>query len=100
MKKYTVFRLPCEDDVNFDQHELIGVEYGEDIYDATDRLIEAVREDLFGNPKCVNRSVDVYPPDEVSYDTRYQYEMSGIVSPPITDENAMVIYGIIEADRV
>ena len=36
MNKYTIFRMPAEDDENYDQHELVGVEYGEDIYDVTD----------------------------------------------------------------
>ena len=31
-KKYTIFRMPDEDDENYDQHELIGVEYGSDIF--------------------------------------------------------------------
>ena len=44
MNKYKIFRMPSEDDENYDQHELIGVEYGEDIYEATDRLIEAQRK--------------------------------------------------------
>mgnify|MGYP007025224665 CR=1 FL=1 len=33
MNKYKIFRMPSEDDENYDQHELIGVEYGEDIYE-------------------------------------------------------------------
>jgi len=99
MKKYTIFRMPCDDDENYDQHELIGVEYGEDIHDATGRLIEAVCDDLSENPEYAHCSVYAYPPDELSGETRYQYEMSGIVSPPVAEENTVIPYGIVETDR-
>ena len=98
MKKYTIFSMPDEDDENYDQHELIGVEYGSDIFDATDRLIAAVCDDLSENPEYAHCRVWAYPPEELTGSERYQYELSGIVSPPVAETNTVVPYGIMEAD--
>ena len=98
MKKYMLFRMPDEDDDNYDQHELVGVEYGEDIYEATDRLIEAVCEDLSGNPEYAGCEVYAYPPEEPNESGRYQHQISGIVSSPVAEENTVIYYGIVESD--
>ena len=100
MNKYKIFRMPSEDDENYDQHELIGVEYGEDIYEATDRLIEAVCDDLSGNPEYNGCRVYAYPPeDEYGEMGPYQYQMSGVVFPPAAEENIVISYGIVETDE-
>jgi len=98
MKKYIIYRMPDEDDEDYGQHELVGVEYGEDIYEATDRLIDAVCDDLSGNPEYERCRVYAYPPEELDGATRYQYEISGIVSPPAAEENTVIPYGIIEQE--
>ncbi len=99
MKKYTIFRMPAEEDENYDQHELVGVEYGEDIYDATDRLIQTVCEDLSENPEYAKCDTYADGPDELSGDTPYQYQMSGIVSPAYAETNTVIYYGIIESEN-
>ncbi|MDE7244386.1 MAG: carboxylate--amine ligase [Oscillospiraceae bacterium] len=98
MKKYIIFLMPDEDDENYDQHELIGVEYGEDIYDATDRLIGAVCDDLSGNPENARCEVFAYPPEELEESGRYQYQLLGIVSPPYAEENTVLFYGVQEIE--
>ena len=98
MKKYIIFRMPSEDDEDYAQHELISVEYGEDIYDATDRLIDAVCDDLAENPEYARCRVYAYPPEELSESGRYQYQLSGIVSPPVAEENTVIFYGIQETE--
>lgn len=99
MQKYTIFRMPSEDDENYDQHELIGVEYGDDIYDATDRLIQAVCDDLSENPEYAQCRVGAYPPEDLDGATPYQYQMSGIVSPAYAETNTVIYYGITETER-
>ena len=96
MKKYTIFRMPAEDDENYDRHELIGVEYGED---ATDRLIQAVCEDLSENPEYAKCETYADPPDELEGASRYQYQMCGIVSPAYAETNTVIYYGITETER-
>ena len=98
MNKYTIFRMPAEDDENYDQHELVGVEYGEDIYDVTDRLIQTVCEDLSENPEYALCDVGAYPPNDLDggADAPYQYQMSGIVSPAYAETNTVIFYGISE----
>lgn len=99
MNKYQIFRMPSEDDENYGQHELIGVEFGEDIYEATDRLIESICDDLSENPEYAGCHVYAYPPeDEYGAAGPYQYQMNGIVSPPAAEENIVVIYGIVETE--
>ena len=99
MKKYIIYRIADEDIENYNQHELVGVEYGEDIDDAMDRLIEAICEDLSENPKYARCTVCAYPPeDELNDSDRYQYQMDGVVSPPVAEENIVVPYGIIEQE--
>ncbi len=98
MNKYTIFRMPSETDDNYDQHEVVGVEYGKDIYDATNKLIQAVCEDLSENPEYAKCEVFAEPPEEVDGDTPYQYQMSGIVSPVYAEINTVIYYGITEAE--
>ena len=99
MKKYIIYRIADEDIENYNQHELVGVEYGEDIDDAMDRLIEAICEDLSENPKYAGCTVCAYPPeDELNDSDWYQYQMDGVVSPPVAEENIVVPYGIIEQE--
>ena len=100
MKKYIIYRVADEDIENYNQHELVGVEYGEDIHDAMDRLIEAICEDLSENPEYARCTVFAYPPeDELDGPGRYQYQMDGVVSPPVAEENIVVSYGIIEQEN-
>ena len=99
MKKYTIFRMPAEDDENYGQHELIGVEYGKDIYGTTDRLIQAVCEDLSENPEYAKCETYADPPDELEGASPYQYQMCGIVSPAHAETNTVIYYGITETER-
>ena len=98
MKKYTIFRMPAEDDENYDQHEMVGVEYGEDIYDVTDRLIQTVCEDLSENPEYAKCDTYADPPDKLDGSPRYQHQMCGIVSPAYAETNTVIFYGIIETE--
>lgn len=101
MKKYMIYRAPKKVDRDIRQHELVGVEYGEDIDAVTDALIQVVCDDLSGNPAYERCEVYAYAPEDVpSYfrTKRYQYHMDGIVSPPVAETNTVVSYGITETD--
>lgn len=103
MKKYSLYRAPGEPDRDLSKHELVGVEYGEDIYAATDALIRAVNTDIAENPEySLGNDVNAYPPepDDLAYRTnRYQYYMTGRVALPGVDGYTLTHYGIIETEE-
>lgn len=99
MNKYMIFRAPKQADRDLGKHELVGVEYGEDIYDATDALIRAVCDDLSGNPEYSGSEVYAYAPEPMQSfhrTKRHQFYMTGVVSPSYAEKNTLVDYGIIE----
>ena len=101
MKKYMIYRAPGKVDRDLGRHELVGVEFGEDIFDVTDTLIQTVCDDLSGNPEYGRCRVFAYPPEDVpNYfrTKRYQYYMDGIISPPVAETNTVITYGIIETE--
>ncbi len=101
MKKYMIYRAPGKVDRDLGRHELVGVEYGSDIWDVTDDLIRAVCDDLSGNPEYEHCEVYAYAPEnapEYFRTKRYQYWMDGIVSPPAAKTNTVISYGIIETE--
>ncbi|MDL2232010.1 carboxylate--amine ligase [Ruminococcaceae bacterium OttesenSCG-928-L11] len=103
MKKYMVYRAPGEADRDLGKHELVGVEYGEDIYAVTDALIRVVTTDIGENPEYA-KGIDVcaYAPEPMQSfrrTKRYQYYMTGSVALPGTDKNTLVEYGVIEAEE-
>ena len=64
MKKYLIYRAPKEIDRDLSKHELVGVEYGEDIDAVTDTIIRTVTDDLSGNPEYSGSEVFAYAPDD------------------------------------
>lgn len=102
MKKYLIYRAPKGIDRDLSKHELVGVEYGENIDAVTDTIIRAVTDDLSGNPEYAGCEVFAYAPEpmETSKRTRrYQYHVTGVVSPVSAKENILVNYGIIEREE-
>ncbi len=102
MKKYLIYRTPKEIDRDLSEHELVGVEYGENIDAVTDTIIQAVTDDLSGNPEYAGCDVFAYAPEvmeESKRTRRYQYHVTGVVSPVSAKENILVNYGIIEREE-
>lgn len=102
MKKYTIYRAPGKVDRDLGKHELVGVEYGGDIYAATDAILRAVRADLSENPEYEGCDAGAYAPepmDESFRTKRYQYYVTGTVAPVRAFENILVGYGIIETEE-
>lgn len=102
MKKYLIYRAPKEIDRDLSKHELVGVEYGEDIDAVTDIIIRAVTDDLSGNPEYAGCEVFAYAPEPMNQSKRtrkYQYHVTGVVSPVSAKENILVNYGIIEREE-
>ena len=101
MKKYKVYRSLGDLDKNIKKHELVAVEYAEDIEAATEALIKAVEDDLASSPEYVGCRTGAYAPTFVSLSrrtTRYDYEMTGVVYPKFGPKNTVIDFGIIEED--
>lgn len=96
--KFILYRAGDKIDEAIETHELVAVEYGKDIVDVEDALIKAVTDDLAGLPEYIGCQTTAFAPEYSCDDyitPRYQYLITGIVSPP-RGENTLVIYGIIE----
>lgn len=102
MKKYTVYRAPGQADRDLGKHELVGVEYGEDIHAVTDALVRVVTTDISENPEYA-KGIDIcaYAPEPQDFrrTKRYQYFMTGSVALPGADHNTLIEYGIVETEE-
>ena len=101
MKKFLVYRSLGNLDKNIKKHELVAVEYGEDIEDVTDALVKAVEDDLASSPEYAGCRTGAYAPTFPSSfrrTTRYDYEMKGVVYPKSGPKNTVIDFGIIEEE--
>ena len=99
--KYLVYSTPKVIEKDIKKHELIAVEYGEDIYDVTDKLIRAVCDDIEGDDKYENHTASADAPELIAArgrkSNRYQYYMIGVASPNFYSEtNEVLEYGVVE----
>lgn len=90
--------------LNIGKHELIGIEFGADIYEATDDIIRAVTDDLSSTEEYSKCQIYAYPPEEImvgkkALRSRYTYTVSGIVSPVYAKENIVIYYAIVEENE-
>lgn len=99
MKKYILYKLSKERKKNIKRYEIVGVEYGKDIYDVTEALIRDVVEDLTETPEYKSCKAIACAPEAISYsysNAQYQYAMSGAVSFPHTNRKIVIKYGVVE----
>ena len=101
MKKYKVFRSFRKIDKDVKQHELVAVEYGEDIDAVADRLIKAVTADAGALEKYDNGHWEAaaYAPEPVQNFRkvkRYQYYLTAMLYPAFGEKNDQIEYGVIE----
>lgn len=97
--KYLLYRSFGDLDRDVKKHELVAVEYGNDIYEVTDALIRAVSDDLSRMPEYEKYETSAFAPEQVREFRkvkRYQYEMTGIVYPTYAEKNILIDYGIKE----
>ena len=97
--KYLLYRSLGSIEKDVTKHELVAVEFGTDIYEVTEALIEAVAQDLAGMPEYEGCRTAANAPEVVKpfrKVKRYNYEMMGIVYPAHGDENILIDYGIVE----
>lgn len=97
--KYILYRSFGDLDKRVKNHELVAVEIGRDIDEVADALIKDVVQDLAEMPEFAHCETFSYAPEWVKdfrRVKRYQYEMTGIVSPPYAKENTLIDYGIME----
>ena len=103
MKKYKVYRSFGKIEDQIKKHELVAIESGKDIYDATDRLIKAVCDDAAGLEKY-QKGFSAYayapkPVEEFQKVKRYEYYLTAVLSPDFGEENDLIEYGVIEEDE-
>lgn len=97
--KYKLFRSLGEIDVNYEQHELVAVEYGASIDDVVPALVKDIEDDLLSTPeyaKCRVAGFSPQPSDDVF--GRYEYTMLGVVYPPYASENILIEFGVTEEE--
>lgn len=99
MKKFKVFRSLGKVNEDVKKHELVAVEYGQDIHAVTDKLIKAVNDDAAGLPQFEKGyTACSMPPEERPSDRRikrYQYSILAIMEPDFGDSNELLEYGIM-----
>ena len=97
MKKYKVFRSLESIDKDIEKHELIAVEYGEDIYAVTDKLIKMINDDATGLEKYASGyTAYAYEPGAVTGHEHYDYYVMAVLAPEYGEENDLLEYGIVE----
>lgn len=97
--KYILYRSFGNLDKDVKKHELVAVEYGQDIYAVTDALVKAAADDLAGMPEYEKFETAAFAPEPIKDSRRvkrYAYEMTGIVYPTHGDKNILIDFGIVE----
>lgn len=97
--KYILYRSFGNLDKDVRKHELVAVEYGQDIYAVTDALIKAAADDLAGMPEYEKFETAAFAPEPIKdfrKVKRYAYGMTGIVYPTHADKNILIDFGIVE----
>lgn len=97
--KYILYRSFGNLDKDVRKHELVAVEYGQDIYAVMDALIKAAADDLAGMPEYEKFETAAFAPEPIKdfrKVKRYAYEMTGIVYPTHADKNILIDFGIVE----
>ena len=97
--KYILYRSFGNLDKDVKKHELVAVEYGQDIYSVTDALIKAAADVLAGMPEYEKFETAAFAPEPIKdfrKVKRYAYEMTGIVYPTHADKNILIDFGIVE----
>lgn len=100
--KYILYRSFGNLDKDVRKHELVAVEYGQDIYAVTDALIKAAADDLAGMPEYEKFETAAFAPEPIKdfrKVKRYAYEMTGIVYPTHADKNILIDFGIVEEEE-
>lgn len=100
--KYLLYRSLGNLDKDVKKHQLVSVEYGCDIFDVSDALIQAASDELAESPEYKGCQTAAYAPEplkEFRRVTRYQYEMMGIVYPPHGDKNILIDFGVVETEE-
>ena len=101
--KFVLYRSSGSLEKDVRKHELVAVEYGNNIDEVTDALISDVKNDLAELPeyKCCTGSA-AYPPERtegIRRAKKYKYEILGVVFPQYGEKNILVEYGITEAEE-
>jgi hypothetical protein len=96
MKKFIVYRLPADKSEPRGNAELVSIEYGENIAEATPTLVKVAAADLSAIPEYNGWQTTAYKPEEMHPGRKYQYIMHGVVYPPNAAENILFDFVIRE----
>lgn len=98
--KYQVFRSFGNLDKDVKKHELVAVEYSDNIHAITDTLIKVVSEDAAGLEKYQKGyTASAYAPEPVPSHMRvkrYAYIIEAIMQPDYGEKNEIIEYGVTE----
>lgn len=104
MNKYKLYRSFGNIDKHVKKHELIAVEYTENIYNITNLLIKLVKDDLeFLTEYNKGCSANVYAPEPIEVFRkvkRYKYIIKSTLFPSCFGECIFIEYGITEEQNV
>ena len=100
MNKYKVFRSFGNADKNIRMHELVAVEYGDNIHEIEKQLMRIVTADASELPQYQSGyTATAYAPEPVeAYRKvkRYTYIILAVLCPEFGEKNELIEYGIIE----
>ena len=99
--KYLIYRSFGNLDVSIRKHELVGVEYGQDIDDVTEKIVREIEDDMASIPDYKDWSIEVYAPEVVDWNRkvkRYQYVVYAVAKYPVAPKHKRIEYGIIETE--
>ena len=100
MNKYKVFCSFGNADKNIRKHELVGVEYGNNIHEIEKQLMRTVTADASELPQYQSGyTATAYAPEAVAACRkvkRYGYIIQAVLCPDFGEKNELIEYGIIE----
>jgi hypothetical protein len=101
MNKYIIYRTPGDLTKDVSGHELVGVEYGRDVFDAERDILDAIRADASGTPGFEGCEVMVFEPEKVEgwRKSRYRYEVTVLLGHDNLPQNEIIPYGILEGPK-
>ncbi|MBM6974264.1 carboxylate--amine ligase [Intestinimonas butyriciproducens] len=100
--KYLLYRPPGNVETDAMKHELVAVEFGRNLHEATAALIRAVIEDLSSISEYKGYKITAQvlgTPISRRKVNHYDYNMLGIIYPTYAKQNILIDYGVVEKEE-
>lgn len=103
MKKYKIFRYGSKENIQdeLNEHQYIDITFGNDIEEVKEDIFWTILNDLKNvfNFKHLKYFSDNYNIESIPDNNKFQWEVSGIISPVVSQIEKMFIgYRILEED--